>query len=289
MNDTQRMNYIFTHYDNNVNSVGIRCFLNSIQKLNSDNIIVFFFTNVTVPESWDNYKFLRVVHTSCCSAVDLRPQVNRWFHFRNFLEKNITLFNNEDKFFALDCGDSIIQKNPFEEIHIRDHILFALESEKFTLKQGFNKRCILQLLNKEFRDPEIQKFIYNPIICTGTVYFDTLSLFIDWLSFFTKHTVLYLANNTKFHHEKFKLGMCNDQGITNTLINTKPIPFLYKLIKNEELTIIATVALMMFDGLDHSFSTKGDIITIDEKTPCIVHQYNRNTDLTSSINNIYGR
>jgi len=83
--------------------------------------------------------------------------------------------------------------------------------------------------------------------------------------------------------------MCNDQGITNTLINTKPIPFLYKLIKNEELTIIATVALMMFDGLDHSFSTKGDIITIDEKTPCIVHQYNRNTDLTSSINNIYGR
>jgi len=282
------MKYIFTHYENNLNNTGITCFFNSILSLNREDIVVYFFTNTDVPDYWNKYKFLQVIK-NLNKKIDLRPQVNRWFHYRNFLEKNITLFKPNDSFVTIDCADSIFQKNIFEEVEEKNKILFALESSGFNLKQGFNKRCILNLLDKNINDPIIQKFIYNPIICAGTIYYDNLLLFSQFLTWFTTETLLYLVKNNNFYDEKFKLGKCNDQGILNTGINISNVPFKYSLIKNEYFNLYATIALMLEDKNNYNFIINHDnYIEINNNTPCIIHQYNRAEDLTLYINKKYG-
>tara|TARA_R110002051_G_scaffold317087_1_gene397828 strand:- start:2572 stop:3624 length:1053 start_codon:yes stop_codon:yes gene_type:complete len=285
---------------------GVDIFLSSIQALNDEEIRVYLFYCGDHKHRFDKYaSFLTLVpvksviapkssthgvHSYSChdSVPNMRVNVQRWFLYRNYIEQNVHMFNSDDVFFHCDSVDVVFQKNIFDEIQVRtrfnskdikyvgnDSILFFTECSEFTfINESFNRNWMVDLHNG-FRDPLVQNIKHNNIVCTGTIYFGNLSLFIEFVSAFASYELICMSNNNIFRKNRYdKMGGVNDQGVINSLIYNYPQPS-YTFIKNEEVDLIFAMALLPLAKRQHKIEIVDDVVTVDGKVPCVLHQYNR--------------
>jgi len=285
---------IFTHYASGIRHSssgfimdpeaehhdGVDILLSSIQALNDEEIRVYLFYSGSHKHRFDKYaSFLTLVPVNSDSWSDsvpnMRVNVQRWFLYRNYIERNIHMFNSDDAFFHCDSVDVVFQKNIFDEIQAQDSILFFTECSEFTfINESFNRHWMIHLHN-DFRDPLVQNIKNNNIVCTGTIYFGNLSLFIEFLSAFTSYELICMSNNNIFRKNRHdKMGDVNDQGAINSLVYNYPQPS-YTFIKNETLDLIFTMAMLPLAKQQHKIEIVDDVVTVDGKVPCVLHQYNR--------------
>ena len=265
---------------------GLDILLSSIQALNDKEIKVYLFYSGNQKHRFDKYlSFLTLIPVNSDSWSDavpnMRVNVQRWFLYRNYIERNIHMFNSDDTFFHCDSVDVVFQKNIFGQIQARygtdpiNSILFFTESSEFTfINCSFNRSWMIDLHNG-FRDPLVQNIKHNNIVCTGTIYYGNLSLFIEFLSAFASYELMCMSNNNIFRRNRHdKMGSVNDQGVINSLVYNHPQPS-YTFIKNEELDLVCAMAILPLGRHQHKIEIVEDVVTVDGKVPCVLHQYNR--------------
>jgi len=287
------MNYIFTHYTTSKgqHNFGVNVLLNSIKVLNDNTIKVILF--------YDGYKdfneyrdFVTVVNINNAGGwiPEMRVNVQRWYLYRNYIEKNIYKFNKQDKFFHCDSADVIFQKNIFNEIKEEEKILFFTENSECDFTEKPHKKWINHLHNFNWEGIQIQNIIKNKIICSGTIYFSNLSLFIDFLSRYAAYELNCMINNDLFNENPYnKMGGVNDQGVVNSLVYNFP-DSTYKIIENETLNLVCTMALMKrvenrCNESQYEFKTSSNIISVNNIIPCVLHQYNRYDEGNATLYN----
>jgi|3_EtaG_2_1085321.scaffolds.fasta_scaffold00613_15 hypothetical protein len=259
---------------------GLDILLSSIQALNDEEIRVYFFYDGNHQHRFDKYlSFLTLIPVNSDSWSDavpnMRVNVQRYFLYRNYIERNIHMFNSDDAFFHCDSVDVVFQKNIFDQIQAQDSILFFTECSEFTFTNcRFNRNWMIHLHNG-FTDPLVQNIKNNNIVCTGTIYFGNLSLFIEFLSAFASYQLICMSNNNIFRKNRHdKMGDVNDQGVINSLIYNYPQPS-YTIINNEALDLICTMATLPLAKQPHKIEIVDNLVTVDGKAPCVLHQYNR--------------
>lgn len=302
------MKYIFCYYkflkdgDTNLSRKKIRNFLLSVKKLNDNKIKIIFFTNnVSIVQEFKNvYEQLDSIDITNNQNTPLRINVNRFFCYRNYIEQNIHLFNAGDEFIHCDAIDVYCQKNIFTELKLKypdaknKNIFFkeskevvfnkSSEAEKIGLKTDhWNNRCIKDLHNckslykneYEFWNSSVAHNIKNKnIICTGIIYFGNVHIFLKFLNTFTLYTTYWLSENNLFKRDiKNKMGMCNDQGITNSIIYNNLLKNNILLVEQEEL-IILHMSIFSTNNIPIKYEIINNYVQINDKILCILHQYN---------------
>ena len=300
------MKYIFCNWDflrdeistgHDVRALNV--FFNSINNLNDENIKVVFFSNN--PSLSEKFKFvydrLQIVNTTHC--IPLRPNVNRFFCYRNFIEKNIHLYNKNDQFIHCDPRDTYFQENIFAEIdskhpQYKNKNLFFEEDQRFIfnindqaqrkglLIDEWNNQCIRDLHNKKlykteqhfWDSPAVSLIKNNNIICTGFIYFGNIDLFTTFLNTFTMYTSHCLTKNKLFYKNKNnKMGKCNDQGIVNSMIYNK-ISTEPKVIIKQNEQIVTHMSIVSAHNVSCEYKVENNLVIVNNKIPCVIHQYN---------------
>jgi hypothetical protein len=291
------MNYIFTQYITpygGKHHPGINILLDSIQSLNDDTIRVILFYHGYDDNLFHKHKdFLTIVDVNNRSKwlPVMFPSIQRWYLYRNYIEQNIYRFNNNDKFFHCDSENTIFQKNIFNEIENENKTVFFTEQDEFTLKSDATNLKQQQNLHNQITKSKyvpqlIQNISHNNIICSGTIYFDTLTNFIHFLSTYTAYQIVCMNNNSKFKRSVYRrMGEVTDQGVINSLVYNEPHPQ-FKILKNNYLKLVCAMSLMSKCNEQYDIEIKNNKIYINNIIPCVIHQYHKFEKITNFLETI---
>ena len=202
------------------------------------------------------------------------PNNTRFIKFYDFIKENIDLYKNV---LISDVIDVVFQNDPFL-INDSEFIFFANEDNNVPIadEKKFNYRWIQQCFGLEIAE-EIKN---NLISCCGTVMASV------------KNMEIYLENMvnemTRVKDESpiyFKDIM--DQGIHNYLCYKKINIFEGPVFK-ENGDLISTIGLTVAHSPnDIQIDYNNQEISVYNKIPSIVHQYNRDQKLIDLYNNKY--
>ena len=194
---------------------------------------------------------------------------NRWQIFLDYLEKHDSKY---DRVLTCDTRDVVFQKNIFDYFSDQKNF-FAYTTEADDIK-GSKTGVDLNYtwIEKCFGKDEADRLADKDIICGGTVLAS-----VDEMKIFMKTMVECLPDHVDFH------GV--DQVVYQHIIYNKLLP-IDNIIKIDCWTGAIFTAYIFHEY--NPVKTKGDLILLgDGEIPAVVHQYDRNEELTEMVDKVY--
>ena len=190
------------------------------------------------------------------------PAINlRWKMYIDFLKERKNEYNIV---FSSDVRDTFFQKDVFK-IYENHEPFLGVAIEDGTLNEEVNKKWII-----DFVGEEIHKEIKNEkIICVGSIW-GTLDKFLEFSSIFWEKLLI--------NHQNV------EQGIANYLFYYKKI-FQDCIVKSDNSGPIMTLALTKPENI--ILDKENNILNFKGEVAAVIHQYDRNHDLTVKVINKY--
>jgi len=242
-----------------------------VESFRSKNISDDIYMLVEESASLEKINYLKknsvnILYFGSSEILGTQPNNYRFLKFFDFLKEN-TNYNN---ILISDVSDVYFQSDPFEDLK-GEFIFFAEEEDLIKIgENGFNSRWILQC----FGNNELEKIKNNPIICCGTI----IGSYNNVLEYCKKSSSEMMRVKNE-NPQSFSDMM--DQGIHNYICYNNMDLFIGPSIKKNG-DFFATVGITATEN-PNSILISGSLISVNEKTPRIIHQYNRSPELSSLI------
>lgn len=200
-----------------------------------------------------------------------KAQLNnsRFFLFHKYLKNN-----RFDNVLITDTQDVVFQDDPFKDVGDRYLYCFCEDSGSNIASEEFNSYWIRNLYGQE----RLEELANSPIVCAGTIMgsYDSMMLLLQSIldEFFLLDESIFLKHSV-------------DQGILNNICNsayTSIIPITLK--KNGD--IVATLGLTTKKDVGKDIiEFSGMTLKVNDLTPAIIHQYNRDDNLQKFFDSLY--
>lgn len=200
-----------------------------------------------------------------------KAQLNnsRFFFFHKYLKNN-----RFDSVLITDTRDVVFQEDPFKNVPERYLYCFCEDGGSTIASEEFNSYWIRNLYGQE----RLEEIANSPIVCAGTIMgsYNSMMLLLQGVldEFFAMEESIFLKHAV-------------DQGILNNICNssyTSIIPITLK--KNGD--IVATVGLTAKKDVGKdNLRFEGSLVKLNEYTPAIIHQYNRDDDMQKFFDTLY--
>ena len=257
------------------NIENIKNFVLSFREYNTEDDIIILANKESLNIFDDFFKIYNVksVLFESHKFIDTAPNNSRYIGYLEFVfqhpeYKNILL---------ADLRDVVFQKNPFDNLP-DDYLYFFREDSGVTIgMNNYNSFWIKALYN----DQILQQLFHEPIICSGTILgsYNSIKTFLSYLN-----QELFNIKTRSFELYKNEIL---DQGITNFIVNCYPTDSL-KFDKKNNGDLIGTVGLSSTDDNRKDLLTfNHGMVKVNNQTPAIIHQYDRNQFLSDYYNKKY--